>query len=243
MVIDVALSGSKLYLLGWPVDTHGVSNPDGIAVWRGGLSPLFEKFQPVHRIQSGPEGVSIFNDSLPVYGGAVAIEPDGTLDVVTAAEAGVFQYSPDGTLRRRLGSRLGELVVHRMHDINFTYASDPIARYREVVNRQPMVDDLVVTADGPAIVVRTSRNDSIEWELWYPNAERVDRRLKLGISRRGPFGHLACDARDRDLVCTYQSPESPQAAAAIDQRAVPSYLARFKLPANRPVAIHAANGK
>jgi len=243
MVIDLAVSGNNLYVLGWPVDAHGANNPDGVAVWRGGLSPLYEKFQQLHRIQSGPGSVLIFNDSLPIYGGAVATEPDGTLDVITAAESGVFQYSADGTLRRRLGAGLGELVVRRMHDINFTYSVDPIARYREVVNRQPMVDDLVITPDGPAIVVRMARNDSIEWELWYPNANRLDRRVKLGISRRGPFGHLSCDARERDLACVYQSPESPQSAVAIDQSHFPSYLVQFKLPAYGPAAPRVAKGR
>jgi hypothetical protein len=242
MVIDVAVSGGKLFVLGWPVDASGASNnPDGVAVWRGGLSPLFEKFQPLHRIQAGTESISIFDDSLPIYGGAMAIEPDGTLDVITAAERGIYQYASNGTFRKRLGAALGELVVHRMHDINFTYASDPIARYREVVNRQPTVDDLVVTPDGPAIVVRLARNDRIEWELWYPNADRLDRRVKLGISRRGPFGHLNCDARDSDLICVYQLPDTPQAAVALDQRTVPSYLARFKLPTYHRAVTHAAS--
>jgi hypothetical protein len=242
IVVDLAVSGNKLYVLGWPADAYGANNPDGIAVWRGGLSPMFEKFQPLHRIQSGPEGVAIFNDSLPIYGGGLAMESDGGLDVITAAEPGVFQYSPDGTFRRRLGAGLGELVVRRMHDINFTYSVDPIARYREVVNRQPTVDDLVSTPDGPAIVVRLAKNDSIEWELWYPNANRLDRRVKLGISRRGPFGHLSCDAHGDDLACVYQSPETAKAAVAIDQSKFPSYLVQFKLPSSGPT-VRAMAGK
>lgn len=235
-VIDVAVSGNNLYVLGWPSDAGGANNADGVAVWRGGLSPLFEQFQPLHRIQSGAQSVGIFNESLPIYGGALAVESDGALDVITASESGVFQYGADGALRRRLGSGLGELVIHRMHDINVTYSVDPLARYREVVNRQPTVDDLVVTPDGPAIVVRIAGGDSIGWELWYPNANRVERRVKLGISRRGPFGHLSCDARGRDLACVYQSPETPQAALAIDQTSAPSFLARFTLPSYRATA-------
>ena len=238
MIVDLAVAGTKIYVLGWPADPMGPNNPDGIAVWRGGLSPLFEKFQPFHRIQSGPEAVRIFNDSLPVFGGAMAVEPDGTFDVITTAEPGVFQYSPDGTLRRRLGAQLGELVMRRMHDINFTYGTDPTARYREVMNRQPTVDDLVVTPDGPAIVVRIANKDVIEWELWYPNATRIDRRVKLGISRRGPFGHLACDTHDRDLACVYQVPETAQAAVTVNQSMFPSYLVQFKLPAFRTEGTH-----
>lgn len=232
MVIDIAVRQSNLYVLGWPVDAHGANNAGGVAVWRGPLSPHFEEFEPLHRIESGPKSVAIFNDSLPFYGGAMAIEPDGAVDVITAAEAGVFQYSSGGTFRRRLGAGLGELVIPRMHDINFTFSADVLRRYREIVNRQPIADDLVVTPDGPAIVVRIARNDSIEWELWYPNAQRVARRIKLGISRRGPFGHLACDAHGSDLACVYQAPENTQQAVAQDQSKGPSFLVQFKLPSS-----------
>jgi hypothetical protein len=231
LAIDVAVSGENLYLLGWPADVNGVNNGAGVAVWKGGLNSHFETFQPLHRIQSGPRAVAIFNDSLPVYGGALAVESDGTLDVMTAAEPGIFQYTPDGVLRHRLGARLGELVMRRMHDINFTFGDDPVGRYRNVVNRQPVIDDLVATADGPAIVVRTVKDDVVQWELWYPNDDRIDRRVKLNISRRGPFGHLSCDARSRDLVCVYQSPSSAQEALNTDESKLPTFLVQFDLPA------------
>jgi len=233
MVIDVAVRQSNLYVLGWPVDAHGANNAGGIAVWRGPLSPHFENFEPLHRIESGPKSVAIFNDSLPFYGGAIAIEPDGTVDVITAAEAGVFQYSSDGAFRRRLGAGLGELIISRMHDVNFKFSADALGRYREIINRQPIADDLVVTPDGPAIVVRIATSDWITWELWYPNATRLAQRIQLAIRRRGPFGHLACDARGSDLACVYQAPESAQQAIAQDQRNVPSFLVQFKLPSSR----------
>ena len=230
MVIDLAVSGDTLYVLGWPVNRYGANNAAGIAVWRGKVNPHFENFAPLHRIQSGAESVSIFNDSLPGLGGALAIEPDGTLDVITSAEPGIFQYSPDGTLKRSFGTHLGELVMRRMHDINFRYGRDVAARYRDVIDRQPTIDDLVVTPDGPAIVVRIARNDSVEWELWYPNQERVGRKIKLGISRRGPFGHIACDARGGDLACVYAAPASAQDALETNQGKLPTYLVQFKLP-------------
>jgi hypothetical protein len=230
LVIDLAVSGQKLYLLGWPVDANGANNGEGIAVWQGGLSSAFEKFEPLHRIQSGASSVAIFNDSLPVYGGALAIESDGTLDVITAAESGVFQYSPEGSLRRTLGTGLGELVMRRMHDINFTYGDAPLARYQKVVNRQPTIDGLVATLDGPAIVVRTVNDEIVQWELWYPNDVRIDRRIKLAISRRGPFGHLSCGARMRDLACVYQAPATSDQALDANQRNIPTFLVQFKLP-------------
>jgi hypothetical protein len=130
-----------------------------------------------------------------------------------------------------------------MTEINFRYSADVAGRYREIVNRQPFGEDLIATPDGPAIVVRLAHDDRIEWELWYPNAERLERRVKLGISRRGPYGHISCDARGRDLACVYQSPETADAAVNPDQRSAPTYLVRFQLPASHPPAVAAVRNK
>ncbi len=232
LVIDLAVSRDRLDILAWPVDGAGANNPDGVAVWRGGVNYRFNEFKPLHRITSGPESVAIFNESLPMYGGALAVEKNGTLDVITAAEPGVFQYSPDGVLLRRVGARLGELVMHRMHDINVTYSTDTVSRYTKVINQQPTIDDLITTPEGPAIVVRLVKDNVVGWELWYPNDERLEKRVKLGISRLGPFGHLSCDAREADLACVYQAPVSASAAALPNQSSAPGFLVQFKLPAS-----------
>src|SRR6185436_5525843 len=108
VAIDIAIWRDKLYVLGWPTDPHGAANSAGVAVWSGTITGHFDQLLPLHRIQSGPESVAIFNDSLPIYGGALTIERDGTLDVVTAAEAGIYQYSTSGRVQRTLGTGLAE---------------------------------------------------------------------------------------------------------------------------------------
>jgi hypothetical protein len=233
MVLDAAIAGDRLFVLGWPTGPRGAANPDGIAVWSGDVSPYFQKLLPFHRIQGGPKSVDFFNDSIAPIGGSISVERDGTVDVVTAAEPGIYQYDATGRLLRVVGSGLDELVQPQMHDINFTYSSDELARYRKVINARPSIEDLVATADGPAIVVRIAREGNIEWELWYPSASRTRARLKLGVSRKGPFGHMSCDARSRELVCVYH--EATTERQGLDPRTSeqPAHLVRFKLP---PVA-------
>jgi hypothetical protein len=229
MVIDAAIWQDRLYVLGWPVKRRRAAS-DGVAVWRGSISQPLEQLKVLHRIRSGTQSVAIFDDSLPVLGGALTIEGNGTVDVITAAEAGVFQYDSKGNLIRALGRNLQELVLTRMHDVNFKYNTNVLARYREVLNKQPTIDCLVSTDDGPAIVVRVAREKNIDWELWYPNGTPRVTRFKLGISRKGPLGHISCDARGQDLACVYQGAFSDKEGEEQDPARLVSYLARFRLP-------------
>jgi hypothetical protein len=229
-VIDLAVWRDNLYVLGWPTGAHGAANPDGIAVWGGRITGGFEQLLPLHRIQSGPDSVAIFNDSLPGYGGALAVERDGTVDVLTAAEPGLFQYSPSGKLLRTLGTGLAELVQPHMHEINFVYATDVLARYQRIINAQPMAEDVVATDDGPAILVRIAHGEKIGWELWYPGPVRTRARVTLGVMRNGPFGHMACGARGRELACVYQATAAARDGLEQDPRKLPTVLVRFTLP-------------
>jgi hypothetical protein len=230
VVIDIAVWRDRLYVLGWPADMRGAVNPDGVAVWTGPVTGRFDQLLPLHRIQSGPESVSIFNDSIATYGGALTVERDGTVDVVTAAEPGVFQYSTSGRVLRTLGTGMSELVQHRMHDINFTYGSNALARYQRVINAHPTIDGLIATDDGPALVVRVPRGDTIGWELWYPDATRTRARVTLGVTRKGPFGHLSCDARGRELACVYQRATTEREGLQEDPGKLSTVLVRFTLP-------------
>lgn len=227
-VIDIAVWRDRLYVLGWPTDRNGVNNPSGTAVWTGAVVGQWDQLSPLHVVRSGPEAVAICNDSVSPYGGGLALENDGTVDVITAAEAGVFRYAPTGRLIQVLGQGLGELVIKRMHDVNFTFGRDFRKRYSEILNVQPIADDLVATADGPAILVRLAKGNSIHWELWYPDAERLRARLGLGLELSNPYAHLACAARGRRLACVYSEAVSEAKTSSPSAR-VP-YLALFELP-------------
>lgn len=222
-LIDSAVSGDRLFILGWPLTGNAVDNPRGVALWSAKLGGDIRDLKPVHAIAGGPAAVAIFNDSVYPHGGAVTRGPDGGVCAISAAEPGVYCYSAQQKLLHVYGSALRELVIERMHDVNFTFAEDSGRRYREIINVQPTVDGLVMTADGPAIIVRLARGNDIRWQLWYPGASTTAARvsLDLKISRIG--AHLACDARGRRLACLYGMP----GASPRDYR---SYLALFDLP-------------
>ena len=142
--------------------------------------------------------------------GAIALDADGSLTVITSSEPGVFRYAPDGTLIQKSGESFDELVITAMREIPARFAGDIAGRYRLLLNTQPTIDDLVLTPRGPAIVVRIAEKERIRWELWWPRADgRAAPPTRLGIEPAGPQEHLRCDARGASLACVAAKGSTP----------------------------------
>ncbi len=190
---DIAVWRGRMAILGYPRDASGrMANPAGAAVWVGPLEPGWKKLWPLHPLHS-EAALQRFPFATWPLSGALAVEPDGTLDVITAVEPGVYRYGPDGRLRDVLGRGLDELVGRRLRDVAVTYARDPERRYREIVNRQPWVNDLVATPDGPAIVVRRFADGVQRWELWYPDPKGVRAVVRLPYEIRKTVGWMRAE--------------------------------------------------
>ncbi len=207
-VMDMVLAGDTLWVLGTPVNKTGADNPDGVALWRGTLAGEFSALRPVHRLAGSESSRRGFLYTPPPYAGAAAGLPDGSAWVVVASEPGLYHYDKGGRLVEILGQGLGELVISRLEDLNWKLATDPVGRYTQILNVQPTVDDLVVTPEGPAIVVRQVSENSVSWSLWYPAKDRLRAVVPLGLERRGPLGNLACAIRGRALACLLGIPLS-----------------------------------
>jgi hypothetical protein len=199
-IIDLAVRGDSFVVLGFPAmlkkDKRGV-------LWMGKVGAEWESFRMLHKVRD--DNTENLRSCLPPFGGAVVIQKDGTIAMITATEAGIHRFSSDGTRLATLGSGLTDLVVNRIAEIREIYASDVIGRYREVLNQQPTADDLVDTANGLAIVVRRTASENVWWELWFP-AERTGtrRRIRLAVEdKRTAGGHLRCHGRGQQLACLF----------------------------------------
>ena len=228
--MDVAVLGSRACVVGFaPTPSSDVSKD--AAVWCGSPSDSWRELKPLHYIRDG-HAKELFQNAPGSFGGRIAIEADGTVDVITSAQPGVFRYASNGTFKEVLGKSIDDLVLESMAEIRGRFANDLENRYRLLLNVQPVIDDLVVTPTGPAIVVRIAAGDKIHWELWYPQRSGgVGDRLRLGIERIGPYGHLRCDARGADLACAGSQPPRKEASSARTAQAWP-HLWLFHFPAN-----------
>jgi hypothetical protein len=219
---DVAVRGSRACVLG-----SLIKEQTNEAVWCGPVDKLWTRYQPVHRIASGAR---IFRNAISRFGGAIAMSEDGSVTVVTSAEPGVFRYAPDGKLLEKSGESFDQLVLSAMQELHSRFAGDVPGRYRLLLNTQPILEDLVLTPRGPALVVRVAEKDRVRWELWWPRSDgRTVPPTRLGIDRIGPYGHLQCDARGRSLACVGSLPDRKQAADFDLAERVP-YLWIFELP-------------
>jgi hypothetical protein len=169
----------------------------------GPLGGDYSKLRPVHRLPDSAAVHRNFQAAWSVYGGAIEPDREGGFAVITTVAPGVHHYDGDGRLVEVLGAGLDELVVDDLYEALEVLSRDLPGRYGRFLNRQPMPDDLLWTADGPAILVRRPDGEGIAWELWYVGADRVREALRLGVSSSRPNAHMDCDLRGRRLACVY----------------------------------------
>lgn len=198
-IADVAIRGDVVAVLGFPLR---LKTADFAQLWIGKAGEPWSTNRPLHPVTEASE--EIVRYSIAPNGGAVTFLKDGTIAMISPAEPGLFRYRADGTPLPVLGADLRELVVPRMREAIFGYRLDVEGRYREIFNRQPTIDDLVDTPDGPAVVVRRWSDGAAGWELWFPGPQRVRRRVVLGIRDAGVAGgDLKCATRGSSLACVF----------------------------------------
>jgi hypothetical protein len=221
--LDVAVRGQRACLVAFQM-----SEETADAVWCGPVDKSWLKYAPVHRLTSGAASFRSAQSFARLN--AIALAEDGSLTVITSAEPGVFHYAPDGKLLQISGQSFDELVLHMTPELSKRFAADVEGRYRLLLNTQPIIEDLVLTPRGPAIVVRIAEKERVRWELWWPRADgRAVPPTRLGIDRIGPYGHLQCDARGTALACVGSFPDRKKAADYRISELVP-YLWIFELP-------------
>lgn len=222
--LDTSVRGQRQCLLALPLSakSHEV-------VWCGPAEKSWLTYKPVHRLTAGAAAFPHAYSFSPA--GAVALGEDGSVTVVTTVEPGVFRYAADGTLIETLGKSFDHFVVPITREVRQRFAVDVDARYHLLLNRQPVLEDLILTPGGPALLVRIAEKERIRWELWWPRPEGKPAvpPTRLGIERIGPFGHLRCDARGRSLACVGSNPDRKKAADFRVADHVP-YLWIFELP-------------
>lgn len=207
----VAVSGGKAFYLGWMTRSGTSEDQQRGALWtqapKGALSE-----HPVHRVISSSDALARWRLTMFPYAGSTVALPDGSIAVMTSAEPGIFRYDRNGRLLEVLGSGIEELVFPS-NRMTKGYGTQVIARYRDFLDRQPTIDDLVATPGGVSILVRTATKDQkVSWQLWKAGRTDVERIQPLGVTANGPIAHMKCDARGMRLACVTNLPTPAQAA-------------------------------
>jgi hypothetical protein len=201
-VVDLAVHGDTIAFVGYPTFANPKAEQGG-ALWVGRLGASRDTFRALYKVSD--DNLTRLRGCFTPVGGGTVVQSDGTIAMFTPAEPGVHRFRADGTRLPSLGGGLSELVVERLDEFRRKYAGDVVARYRDVLNAQPIADDLIDTAQGLALVVRRSMKDRVWWELWFPGPGGGTRhRVRLAMEdRRAVGGHVRCSGRGNRVACIF----------------------------------------
>lgn len=209
---DVSVRGSRACVIG--ATTSGTGDAANAAAFCGAVDDAWTNYKPLHQLRNGEQGRRVLSTVSWGVTGSIATADDGSVHVFTAAEPGVFRYDKNGAFVEILGKSLDDYVIDSRPEVVVRFANDVENRYRLLLNTQPIVDDLVVTPRGPALVVRSVEKGKVRWDLVWPQRNGgAAAPLRLGIDRFGPFGHVRCAARGTALACVGSMPPREQAAS------------------------------
>ena len=119
----------------------------------------------------------IFRSAPGPFGGRIVIEPDGTIDIITFSQPGVFRYGGDGKLKEVLGKSIDELVLESMKEAG-VLGTEALWRRRFAVAGRPWPS--TIAAPGAGERVRDNR----------PGDRRVRRSVRRGNHRCRPWDAL-----------------------------------------------------
>jgi hypothetical protein len=195
-IADLDLNGDQLLVSGMRRDQAGNMGLDGAMAWLGSLTAGEAGLKPILPFHSEDEIMRCSGFGL----GVVRFLRDGSFIVVPATEPGVFLFSPDGHLRRTWQSdAIGvEATCGLSKDQRPAFARSPATR-QEWVNRRPMIDEVIETPDGPAVVIRSRGKEKTTWEMVVLNGD-AGVRVALPFSSSSPWAHVAADTRGRRTV-------------------------------------------
>jgi len=193
MILDVDVHGDKVAVLGGDTDQKG-GTPDGIL----SIASLSKNVADRRIVMEGPTGKAGKELARCHFfePGAVRFLGDGSLVVVPGLEPGIFQYDAAGKLLRTWQTdSLNILDDCRLTDAQMIEFSADFAKRTEFINRFTTVEDILPFADGPALILRTVKNNATTWEIVYLRSDGKMTREVLPLRSPSPRAHLRGDVR------------------------------------------------
>lgn len=200
----------RLLIVGARRDDKGGFATDGAIAWIGSLDKKLADLKPLVYAMSGP-GAHEMNACGNVHLGAARFLEDGSFIILPGAQPGLSFFDREGKLLRSvdtislgIDSDCGLLAQNEIERIAVDYA----ARMAWINNRRT-VDTVIVTPEGPGLVVRSVEKGRVRWRL---DIVKPDGRVSshaVPIEAPDEFYHLRGDMRSGKLVfLLFQTPPS-----------------------------------
>jgi len=195
-IADLDLNGDRLLVSGMRRDPAGKMGMDGAMAWLGSLSAGEAGLKPILPFHDRDDIARCTGLGL----GVVRFLRDGSFIVVPATEPGIFLFGPDGHLQRNWQTdAIGiEATCGLSQDQPRVFARSAVAR-QEWGNRRAVIDEVIDTPDGPAVVIRSCGKGKTTWEMVVLNGG-PGVRFTLPFSSSSPWAHLSADTRGRRAI-------------------------------------------
>lgn len=189
---DIDLHGDRLLVVGLRRDEAGLAS-DGYIAWTARLGEELSPVLPAHDGPGAPSMVRCALLELP----RVRFLPDGRFVIAAGTEPGVQLYSSQGRLEGAWeavslgidpGCTMNEELAGRM-------GTDEEARI-DWRNERRLVDEILPTSDGFALVVRYRDAGVTRWDLVQPDVDGEIRHRTLPWSHPSKWVHLVGDVTE-----------------------------------------------
>jgi hypothetical protein len=164
--------------------------------WLGSLSAGEEGLKPILPFRNQDEIMRCAGFGL----GVVRFLHDGSFIIVPGTEPDIFLFGRDGKLQRTW--RTETLGIEARCGLDKEQSKslwvNPVGR-QEWVNRRAIIDEIVDTPDGPALIIRTLKNSRATWEMVVLNGD-ASARFTLPFSSEDPWAHVTADMRGGRLI-------------------------------------------
>jgi hypothetical protein len=192
-IADVDVIDGRVLISGLRRDAAGQLGTDGSTAWTGLLSEGEQGLKPILPFRNR----KAIEDCAGFGLGVVRFLMDGSFIVVPGVEPGIYLYGKDGRLIRvwqtdRLGLDVNCDFSKEQQGVLSTKA---VAR-QQWVNHHPIVDEIIETPAGPALVVRRVVEGGTRWDMLVLNGDPPLVQA-LPITSSSTWAHLSAARRGR----------------------------------------------
>lgn len=198
-VVDLDVKGDRLLMLGSRTE-GGRWAPDGAIAWIGSLDKQLKDLRPVLFSRRGSKAETISRCGF-LEPGAVRFSSDGSFVIVPGVEPDIYLYDRTGKLVHTWQtSSLGfvdrcDLTEPQVHALS----ADPEQRARWRAARV-MVDDVLHTSAGPALLLHEFRSGAARWTMVILQRNGPPRRIVLPFSIPSDVASLRADIRGNRIA-------------------------------------------
>ena len=196
-IADLDLDGDRILLSGLRRDSDGKMGQDGAFAWIGSLRGGERSLRPVlpFRDMGSIENCASFGL------GAVRFLSNGSFMVVPGAEGGIYLYDKSAKLQRVWQTDpLGIDTDCEMSREQQSALGPNVVARQQWVNRRRIVDEILDTPAGPALIARKVTPAGTHWDLILLASDGSVSERSLPFESSSPWAHVAAATRANRAV-------------------------------------------